>query len=294
MSNRDYLLIKRFCIGLSAVVVVSLAGCIQPQQIDLIEREQRRLRRDIGVVQSDIEGVRANLADTRANTQQMQREVSAVKERLDETRVKVGRELGQTSREGDQRVKNLESKLAKLEDELKIQGELLKSQGELLNKREEELKQLRETAQAAAQREPATPGDGVAEGAAAESDAVKKDYETGWRAVEKKDYRVAISRFKDFLKKHPKSKLAGNAQYWIGECHYALREFDQAILEFDTVRRKYPQGEKVSAALLKQGYAFAELGEKVNARIILQEVVEKYPQSPEAARAKQKLKSIES
>jgi tol-pal system protein YbgF len=96
------------------------------------------------------------------------------------------------------------------------------------------------------------------------------------------------------LKKHPKSGLADNAQYWIGESHYGLREFDQAIVEFDAVRRRYPRGEKVPAALLKQGYAFAELGEKVNARLLLQEVAEKYPESPEAQRAKLRLKSLES
>jgi tol-pal system protein YbgF len=83
-------------------------------------------------------------------------------------------------------------------------------------------------------------------------------------------------------------------QYWIGECNYSLKDFGQAIVDFDTVRSKYPQSDKVPAALLKQGFAFAELGEKVNARLVLQEVVEKYPQSPEAARAKQRLKAIES
>jgi tol-pal system protein YbgF len=132
------------------------------------------------------------------------------------------------------------------------------------------------------------------ESSAAENEAVRSDYDVAWRALEKKDYRVAITRFKEFLQKHPKSKLANNAQYWIGESHYALREFDQAILEFDAVRSRYPQAEKVPAALLKQGFAFAELGEKVNARLILQEVVEKYAQSPEAAQAKQKLRSLES
>lgn len=280
---------------LTLVAIVWLAGCVQPHQIDVIEREQRRLRADVAGVQSEVEAVRTSLADTRANIQQMQRDVSAVRERLDETRVQVGKQIGQTSRDGDQRVKNLESKLAKLEDELKTQGELLQTQSELLKKREEELKQMREAAQAAQVAQKEAPAvDGAAEGNVAESEAIKREYENAWRAMEKKDYRAAIARFKEFLKKNPKSKLAGNAQYWIGECHYALREFDQAILEFDTVRRRYPQGEKVSAALLKQGFAFAELGEKVNARLILQEVVEKYPQSPEAARAKQKLKSIES
>ena len=57
---------------------------------------------------------------------------------------------------------------------------------------------------------------------------------------------------------------------------------------------KSPQSDKVAGALLRQGSAFAELGEKLNARLVLQELVEKYPQSPEAGRAKQRLKALES
>lgn len=267
-----------------AVVTSWTVGCVASQQIDLIEREQRRMRADTNAIQSDLDSMRGTLADTRANMQKMQREVSALKEGVDETRIQVGRQIGQTSREGDQRVKNLETRLAKLDEELKAQGELLKA-------REEAIKQLRETLEA---QQKTVPSDGLAEGAAAESDAIRRDYEAAWRTLDKKDYKAATTRFREFIKKYPKSTLAGNAQYWIGESLYALKEFDQAIIEFDAVRRRYPQGEKVPAALLKQGFAFAELGEKVNARLILQEVVEKYPQSPEAGRAKQRLKSLES
>jgi tol-pal system protein YbgF len=267
-----------------AVAAGWIVGCVAPQQIDLIEREQRRMRTDTNAMQSDLDSMRGTLADTRANVQQMQRDVSALKERVDETRVQVGRQIGQTSREGYQRVKNLETRLAKLEEDLKAQAEVLKA-------REEAIKHLGEAMEAL---QKTVPSYGLAEGAAAESDAIRRDYEAAWRTLDKKDYKGAIGRFKEFIKKYPKSALAGNAQYWIGESHYALKEFDQAIIEFDAVRRKYPQGEKVPAALLKQGFAFADLGEKVNARLILQEVVEKYPQSPEAVRAKQRLKSLES
>lgn len=130
--------------------------------------------------------------------------------------------------------------------------------------------------------------------AAAENDTVRRDYEAAWRSLEKRDYRSAIARFKEFQKKYPKSNLAGNAQYWVGESHYALREFDQAIVEFDAVGSRYPETEKVPAALLKQAFAFAELGENPNARLLLQELVEKHAQTPEATQAKQKLKTLES
>ena len=275
--------------------LVWLSACVQPQQVDLIEREQRRLRSesttvqsDVGTLRSDIDAMRSSLADTRANVQQLQREFSALKERIEETRFQMGRQLGQSSREGDQRIKDIEGRVAKLGDALKTQEATLKA-------RDDELKQLRDTIQTTQKAlAELPPSEAAPEVVVGESEAVRRDYEAARRALEKKDYKLAVGRFKEFLKKHAKSKLAVNAQYWLGECHYALREFDQAIIEFDAVRRKYPQGDKVPAALLKQGYAFAELGEKVNARLILQEVVEKYPQSSEAAKAKLKLKALES
>lgn len=275
---------------------------MQPQQVDLIEREQRRLRGDtiqvqtgVDTLRAELNSIRSTLADTRANLQQLQREFGTLRERIEETRYQVGKQIGETTRGGDQRVKDLEARVAKLSESLAAQDAALKAQEETLKARDSELQQLRESlnvaqsAASAAKTEPA-----AIESAAGESSAIKRDYEQAWQAFERRDYRVAISRFKEFLKKYPKSSLADNAQYWIGESHYGLREFDQAIIEFDAVRRRYPQGDKVAAALLKQSYAFAELGEKLNARLLLQEVVEKYPDTAEAAQAKLRLKSLES
>ena len=63
---------------------------------------------------------------------------------------------------------------------------------------------------------------------------------------------------------------------------------------FDGVRRRFPKGEKVPAALLKQGLSFAELNDRLDARLILQELVDRFPDSEEAAKAKQRLKTLES
>lgn len=272
------------------VVLLALSGCVNPQQVEVLERDQRRLRGDIASLQADIDGVRTSLADTRASMQQMQRDVSAFRERIDETRVQVGRQIGQTSREGDQRVKNLEARLQKLEEDAKAQAELLKG-------REAELRQIKEAAEQAvqaAQAAQASAADGYAEAAQGESDAARRDFEAGWRLFERKDFRASAGRFREFIKKYPKSRIAANAQFWIGESHYGLKEYDKAIVELDEVRRRYPQADKVPAALLRQGFAFAELGEKLNARLVLQDVIEKFPKSSEALKAKQKLKSLES
>jgi tol-pal system protein YbgF len=292
---------KLFVYGLIAGSAIWLTACVQPQQVELIEREQRRLRGDtsqaqksVDALRADVDSVRSSLADTRANLQQLQREFSGLKERIEETRFQVGRQLGQSTREGDQRVKDLEARVAKLGDALKAQEETLKARDGELKQLQDSLQQA-QSAAAAAPAAAASANDPVmSDSSAGETPGIKKDYEFAFQALERRDYRLAISRFKEFLKRHPKSNLADNAQYWIGESHYGLREFDQAIIEFDAVRRRYPQGEKVPAALLKQGFAFAELGERLNARLLLQEVVERYPDTPEAGKAKLRLKTIES
>jgi tol-pal system protein YbgF len=260
--------------------------------VEIIEREQRRLRGETtstvmesAAVRKELDGIRASLADTRANLQQIQRDLSAMREKVEEVRYQVDRRLGQSTREGDIKVKDLEGRLGKIDEDLKA-----------LRMRQEELRvQEAQKVQTPPVSESVEgSGEFAREKISGESEATRRDYDEAWKFLEQKDYKRSIDRFRAFLKKYPKSAYADNAQYWIGECYYALREFDQAILEFDTVRRNYPKGDKVPAALLKQGFAFAELGDKVDARLILQELVNKYPQSSEAAKAKQKLKSLES
>jgi len=55
---------------------------------------------------------------------------------------------------------------------------------------------------------------------------------------------------------------------------------------------EYPDSNKLAAARLKQGYAFAELGEKANARLILKELIKKHPDTNEAKYAREKLKKL--
>jgi tol-pal system protein YbgF len=278
-----------------------LPGCPVPQQIDVIEREQKTLRSQNLASRNEVDSIRSNLADTRANLDQANREIAALKEKVEEVRYQLDRQIGKSSKEGDQRVKDLEARLARVNEDVKTQSNQFKEQ---LKTRDDELRKMRDAMQALAADQKAAAAAAAAAIAAAEaqrekterlatdSESIRREYDDAWRVVERKDYRAAIIKLKDFLKRYPNSDLGDNAQYWLGECHYALREFEQAILEFDTVRRKYPKGDKVPAALLKQGFAFAELGDKVDARLILQELVDRYPQTEEAGKAQQKLSTL--
>lgn len=95
--------------------------------------------------------------------------------------------------------------------------------------------------------------------------------------------------FSRFLELYPKHKLAANARYWIGETYYGEKNYEQAILEFQEVIQHHSDKEKAPAALLKQGMAFRELGDKKSATYDFKRVIEEYPKSEEAKLAKEKL-----
>ena len=119
-----------------------------------------------------------------------------------------------------------------------------------------------------------------------------ESYKSAKILLDKGDLDAARSGFEAFIQRFPESENADNARFWIADSYYLEKWFEKAILEYQKVIEKYPKGNKVSAALLKQGYAFASLGEKANARLILKELIKKYPKSREAAIARDKLKTL--
>lgn len=104
-----------------------------------------------------------------------------------------------------------------------------------------------------------------------------------------RDYQQATAKFQEFVAAYPDHKLAGNAQYWIGECYYSQKRFAEAAEEFSKVERSYPASPKVPAALLKKGLSLAELKRLPEAQAALQRIVERYGQSEEATKAKERL-----
>ncbi len=118
-------------------------------------------------------------------------------------------------------------------------------------------------------------------------------YARAKQLFDKGEYENARELFRSLLKQYPKSKKAGNAQFWLGELYYREKWYEKAILEYQKVIESYPKGNKTPGALLKQGFAFLNLDDKANARLILKELIRKFPDSNEANVAKNKLKTLE-
>ena len=117
-------------------------------------------------------------------------------------------------------------------------------------------------------------------------------YSIAYNDYLKGNYDLAVESFKLYRQQFPESPLADNALYWIGECRYSQRKFEEAIDAFDELILKYPQGDKVAAAYLKKGLSFIELGRKAEALAALKLLVAKYPLEEEARIAQDKIREL--
>lgn len=106
------------------------------------------------------------------------------------------------------------------------------------------------------------------------------------------NYDEARMLFDDFLKFFPNSKIADSAVFWIGETYYRQENYERAILEYQRAMDTYPNGNKIPSCIYKQGLAFIALGDTVNGKILLEDLVARYPDSSEARVAANRLKNM--
>jgi tol-pal system protein YbgF len=116
----------------------------------------------------------------------------------------------------------------------------------------------------------------------------QQEYDAAFDLMKQGLYDRAIKAFRAFLSKYPDSGLADNAQYWIAEGNYVLRNYKLALEEFGKVLN-YPQSPKAPDASLKIGYVYYELGSYDKARKSLNDVKERYPNTSVAKLAAARL-----
>ena len=85
-------------------------------------------------------------------------------------------------------------------------------------------------------------------------DTAMADYAAG-------QFTLAVTGFDAFLRTFPRSEMADDAQFQIGESYFALNRWMDAIGAYNAVTQNYPMGDKVSQAFYKRGLAQERLGQ---------------------------------
>lgn len=119
-------------------------------------------------------------------------------------------------------------------------------------------------------------------------------YNTAYADYLKGNFDLAAEGFRIYREQFPESPLADNALYWIGECAFSQKRFDEAIDRSDELILSYPSSDKIAAAYLKKGLSLMELGRKDEALSVLKLLVGKFPLENETKVAQQKIKDLSS
>jgi tol-pal system protein YbgF len=104
--------------------------------------------------------------------------------------------------------------------------------------------------------------------------------------------KQAMSELMDYLKYYPDGERAENCYFYMGEIHYANGDFQKAADYYHDVIDRYPNGNKITAAYLKLGYALLEMRQKPEAAKELRLLIKKFPHSEEAKKATDRLKGL--
>ena len=117
-------------------------------------------------------------------------------------------------------------------------------------------------------------------------DTARGDYQSG-------KYDLAMPEFLDYLKFYGNTDYAPNAQFYIAMIHYAQKNFEDAVKEYDLVLQKYPDSNKSADAMLFKGRALVKMpGHKNEGATQLMDVIKQYPRTDQAAQACDDRKAI--
>lgn len=114
-------------------------------------------------------------------------------------------------------------------------------------------------------------------------------YDSAWADYAAGQWSLAIEGFKTFIRSFPKSELADDAQYLIGDSFLLDGKFADALDAYEQVIKNYPTGDKLSDAYYKRGVALDRLGQADRARQSYEYVVKNYPETAAGRLAKQRL-----
>jgi len=273
-----------------------LLGCASTKDVRTLDNEMDKLYSQINTLRKEIDFAKNDLSDLRAENQKVKTDLSLRLENLQSevqalsTNVEEYKELlTRPSKETDRLREEMEGRLKALEERKKAQEEKIKELEDRLKSQEPKApgpgSKPMESEKPGSMKEVLSELKGVSPGM---GDLYRDAYET----FHKGDLEGARRKFEAFLKQYPNTELSDNAQFWIGETYYLKKDYEKAILEYEKAIVKYPEGDKIPAAIFKQALAFSELGDKTNARNLLKRVIEKYPLSDQAQLAKKKLETL--
>jgi tol-pal system protein YbgF len=121
---------------------------------------------------------------------------------------------------------------------------------------------------------------------------LQETFQAGVRDYNAARYDVAAGEFQSVLQFYPTDDLAGSAQFYLGEIAYRQQNYADAVKAYNAVLEGFSGSPKAPAAQLRKGLALIQLNKKDAGIRELRILIQRHPQSPEAAQARSKLNGL--
>lgn len=115
-------------------------------------------------------------------------------------------------------------------------------------------------------------------------DDPQTSYEVAYAFILQRDFQAAEGAFGDFLRRYPKDKLTPDAQYWLGESHFAQGRFRDAADAFLKGYKRFKSSNKGPPSLVKLAMSLHALGQKEAACASYAEFGRQFPKASAALR----------
>jgi tol-pal system protein YbgF len=136
------------------------------------------------------------------------------------------------------------------------------------------------------------PQPSAGDGAGAPAPPLQQTYQAALRDYNSAKYDLSNSEFSDVVKNYPQDDLAGNAHFYMGEIAYRQGKYPQAVKQYDVVLEQFAGNPKAPAAQLRKGESLLQTQQREAGAEELRSLIQRYPQTPEAAEARSKLNGL--
>jgi tol-pal system protein YbgF len=279
-----------------SICAVSLSIClfvalVAPAPVGAVSKEIVQLQQMVQLLSDQVRDLQKVVLEKNAlmtqlveksadNTNKLQTTIEALQRTLQSS-------LGSQVTSTNQRLDGQQQRLQLINDSV----DELKARQNKLSEQLTQIRQLLETVQAPAQCPAPSAAQPVAPPVPAAPPAPVL-YESALKDLYASNTKQAIAEFQDYLKFYPDGERAENCQYYIGEIRYTDGDYQRAVDAYNEVIDRFPKGNKTAAAHLKKGYALLELRQKDAAVKELRALIQRFPASDEAKRAKDRLASL--
>lgn len=269
--------------------IIELQTQVQ-QLLDMVQRLQSTLDGRMGLLQHQIDQATASTAEMATTVNALQTKINA---QSDAGNGKLDTVSGQVQSLNDS-VDELKSRIAKLDKSIQdLQTQLQNVQNPPAGAMPTQGPPSGAPPDGSAG---PPPGSGTPPMAAAPvanpAPPLKETFQAGVRDYNAARYDVAAGEFQDVLHYYPMEELAGTAQFYLGEIAYHQKNYADAVKAYNAVLEGFSGSPKAPAAQLRKGLALMELGKKDAGIRELRSLIQRYPQTPEAAQARSKLNGM--